>query len=208
MEEQSVQMMARLSEINLLEAIHPDLVWDEWIENKISHYKIPSLEWGIRTNWKGIPVQRVIFYALWLIRIPWNRSEKIIKRLRLPRAIRDVIKDAHTLWVELPTLELAKPSDYVHLLDKNMVLSIYTMYLSAGPKHIREALHTYITRWKQISPTITGHDLRDLGLPPGPEYKKILNKLRDAWLDKEIQTQDQERQLLKTLIKQYFSDLD
>jgi len=39
-------------------------------------------------------------------------------------------------------------------------------------------------------PLLTGDDLRSLGLRPGPKFKKILQAVRDAQLDGEIQTRD------------------
>jgi tRNA nucleotidyltransferase (CCA-adding enzyme) len=206
LEDRSVQMLARLHEINLLEAIHPDLIWDDWIENKISALKPTPPEWGIRTTWKRIPVERIIIYGLWLVRLPWRRTENVIKRLRLPKAIRDIIKGTCHLWAEIPALEFAKPSEFVHLLDPVPVLSIYVLFLSTDSTSIREALYTYITRWKNISSSFTGHDLQARGLPPGPHYKEILNALRAAWIDEEITTTEDEQDLLGKLIDQYLKE--
>ena len=36
------------------------------------------------------------------------------------------------------------------------------------------------------SPLVTGDDLKELGLPPGPVYREILDRIRDAQLDKQI----------------------
>jgi tRNA nucleotidyltransferase (CCA-adding enzyme) len=206
LEDRSVQMLARLNEIHLLEAIHPDLIWDDWIEDKISALKSPPPEWGIQDTWKRIPVERIIIYGLWLIRLPWSLNENVIKRLRLPKAIRDIIKGTCHLWAELPALEFAKPSEYVHLLDSAPVLSIYVLFLSTDSTSIRGALYTYITRWKGITSSVTGHDLKARGLPPGPHYKEILNAIRAAWIDEEITTPEDEQDILEAIIQQYLTE--
>ena len=203
MEEHSVRMLARLNEIHLLEAIHPDLVWDGWIQEKITDLKTPPPLWGIDAEWKGIPVQRILVYTLWLIRLPWYRSEKIIKRLKLPKALKEIIKVACHLWTEIPALKSAKPSEIVGLLDKAPVTSIYALFLSTDVTTIRNALQTYITQWKDITPNITGHDLRARNLPPGPHYKEILIILRAAWIDGDVTTSEQENNLLDELTKKY-----
>lgn len=40
-------------------------------------------------------------------------------------------------------------------------------------------------------PLLTGDDLKQLGLSPGPRFKELLDALRDAQLDKIVQTRDQ-----------------
>ena len=39
-EDNAVQMLARLDDLSLLAAIHPDLVWDEWINDKITNQRL------------------------------------------------------------------------------------------------------------------------------------------------------------------------
>jgi poly(A) polymerase len=48
---------------------------------------------------------------------------------------------------------------------------------------------------------ITGDDLRALGLTPGPKFKELLDAVRRAQLDEEINTQDQGIELVHDLLK-------
>ena len=43
------------------------------------------------------------------------------------------------------------------------------------------------------------HYLRSLGVPPGPTYGEILERLRDALLDGEVRTEEEEQALARTL---------
>jgi tRNA nucleotidyltransferase (CCA-adding enzyme) len=201
MEEQSVKMLARLNEIQLLEAIHPDLTWDNWIQEKILDINLPSPEWGIDAEWKGIAVHRILVYTIWMIRNPWPHSEKIIKRLRLPKVIKEIIKATCTIWLDIPKMNSFKPSEIVRLLEKVPVISIFAIFISTESTAIRKLLHTYITRWQFITPSITGHDLNAMDLPPGPQYKEILNFLRAAYIDGDITKPEEERTLLEKIIK-------
>jgi tRNA nucleotidyltransferase (CCA-adding enzyme) len=63
-----------------------------------------------------------------------------------------------------------------------------------------------MAEWRHISPSITGHELRALGLPPGPVYKRILKRLRDEWLDGNVSTLQEEKQLLKKLTREEMED--
>ncbi len=51
-------------------------------------------------------------------------------------------------------------------------------------------------------PFISGKDLRDLGIPPGPQYTGLLNRLRDAQLDGHATTRDQSLELARRLARE------
>jgi tRNA nucleotidyltransferase (CCA-adding enzyme) len=63
-------------------------------------------------------------------------------------------------------------------------------------------MKNYLARWQYVKPRATGHDLKQLGLSPGPEYKSILRQLRNAWLDGEINSEKGEKKLLERLIEE------
>lgn len=51
-------------------------------------------------------------------------------------------------------------------------------------------------------PLITGEDLKPLGLPPGPQYRLILDQVRDAQLESLINTPEEALALAKTIAGQ------
>lgn len=74
-------------------------------------------------------------------------------------------------------------------------------FAASNPIH-KDLLLKYMTSWRKVTPTITGHDLRNFGLPPGPQYARILAGLRTAWLDGEIHSREEERSLLSRLVRE------
>ena len=46
---------------------------------------------------------------------------------------------------------------------------------------------------------ITGDDVIQLGIPPGPAYRELLDRVRDAQLEKRINTRDDAARLIRTL---------
>lgn len=48
-------------------------------------------------------------------------------------------------------------------------------------------------------PLISGDDLKDAGLPPGPVYKRIIEAVRDAQLEKRVSTKQQALELARNL---------
>jgi tRNA nucleotidyltransferase (CCA-adding enzyme) len=61
-------------------------------------------------------------------------------------------------------------------------------------------LQNYLEKWRHVKPYTTGHDLKQLGLPPGPKYQNILDRLRAAWLDGEVTSEKEEIDLLRRVL--------
>lgn len=69
---------------------------------------------------------------------------------------------------------------------------------TAGVEVARDAL-----AWptEKLNPPflLTGDDLREIGVPPGPQYRTILEQIRDAQLNEKIASREEAIQLVKTL---------
>ena len=57
-------------------------------------------------------------------------------------------------------------------------------------------LDRYMAEWRHVRPTLTGDDLRALGLPPGPVYTRILDTLLSARLDGKVRDEVGEREIV------------
>jgi tRNA nucleotidyltransferase (CCA-adding enzyme) len=196
-------MLARLHELELLAAIYQDLTWDNWLAEKIGliHLQSPGIEWEIAQEIKGMSVNLRLAYALWLLRLNGQQARRATNRLKMPRAVAEEILAARRLWQEISLLREVEPSKVVSKLSEIPHLAIYVVYLACEDPKIREILLKFVTRWRHVEPTITGHDLRNRGLPPGPAYKEILIALRAAWLDGKIDSAAQEAELLESLLR-------
>jgi len=76
------------------------------------------------------------------------------------------------------------------------VLSVLT-----DSERVRQRLDLYEREWSTVRPTIDGHTLRALGVPPGPVYGEILARVRDALLDGEIAPGEGELELARSLVR-------
>jgi tRNA nucleotidyltransferase (CCA-adding enzyme) len=203
-EAQVTKMLARLDELGMLKAIHPDLIWDEWLRSRIEAIacSVPESGWGLN-DIDRISLKRDLSYIIWLIRLPAGQARSVISRLKFSAELGKTILSARQLWVDIFTLEGLLPSDCVDHLKDLPLLAVYAVYLSTSSDSLRDLLLMYVTKWKNIQLTINGHELRALGLPPGPEYRHVLETLRKAWLDGEITSEEEERNLLRILLEGY-----
>jgi len=58
----------------------------------------------------------------------------------------------------------------------------------------------FLTRDRQVLTTVNGEDLKQFGLRPGPQFKRILNRLLTERIDGTIKTAVEERALARRLV--------
>jgi tRNA nucleotidyltransferase (CCA-adding enzyme) len=198
-----LEIMGRLQNLELLKAVHPGLVWDAWLDERFTRLSQAELEdvWFAGETDSDRGIKRQLAYILWFIRLSTRQVARVIRRLKLPVKMRAMILPACELWGNRDELVTAVPSAIVARLEDVPLLSIYALYLATDDGGLRGHLHSYVHQWKDVSPLINGHDLRQLGVPPGPVYRKILGQLRSAWLDGQISTKEAEAALLKELLE-------
>ena len=201
-EERAPQMLARLNELDLLKAIHPQLTWDGWIKDKLDSPLILKIgsEWELPCKNSHYTYKRDIIYILWMLRLEYAEARNIIKRLKLSSELSKTILAACQLWDDLAELEGNSPSEVVNRLDDVPRLALYSIYIACEQHALQKMIYAYVTEWRNITPKTRGDDLKAIGLPPGPVYRFILEELQTAWLDGVITTEEQEMALLERLI--------
>ena len=50
---------------------------------------------------------------------------------------------------------------------------------------------------------VTGHDIKAMGLPPGPVYKRILNEIEELRAEGKVRTREEALEVLKDLVERY-----
>ncbi len=201
-EEHAAAMVDRLNELTILNAIGADLVWDKSLHDLIDSLpgKVPPVEWNVAKDSVGLNINHSLCYTILLMRS--TDVKKVCKRLRLVRTLTDVIIQASNLRAKLKDLSSKQPSQVTRELDRISNLAIYAVYLESDQPKQKGILSRYLSSWQHVESIITGKDLRESGLPPGPLYAEILTRIRSALLDGEIKTKKEEKELLEKLVRQ------
>ena len=97
-------------------------------------------------------------------------------------------------------LKNMKPSDVVIRLEGIDPLAIYANYIASEDEALREIFWNYVSSWSHVYPRTDGYLLQQLGIPPGPIYRQILQTLRGAWLDGTVSSPTEEESLLEQLL--------
>jgi tRNA nucleotidyltransferase (CCA-adding enzyme) len=201
-EKKAASMMERLDELGVLEAIHPTLDWEKTLSKQVESIPdvIEGLDWDLPATFAGIPLRRALSYAVWLSRV--QEPGEVIRALKLTTDLSDAIESACSLLSDVQDLVGEPPSRITHRLDRVSLVGILTAYVVTERERVKDLLMRYVDEWQEVEPVTTGHDLRDRGLPPGPRYSEILIGLRDAWLDGEIDSEEEELALLEEYLEE------
>jgi tRNA nucleotidyltransferase (CCA-adding enzyme) len=67
----------------------------------------------------------------------------------------------------------------------------------AADEEVRRWISHFFTHLRTVTTHLSGHVLMELGIPPGPIYKKILTTLLDARLNGLVVTREDEIALVR-----------
>jgi len=196
--------LLRLSELGILEAIHPGLCIKE-AEKKLLNAIYDVLAW-YELLYLEKKVKKWQLYLTGLITgLSFEERKKVIKRLgitgRIAKEIVSAPEKARSLIQKIKDKTSLKNSQIVELLkDSTPEFLLYCMALSEGT--VKQAISRYITELSKVRPEITGKDLKNLGFTPGPGYRKILDAVKRERLDGRLRSKRQEIEY----VKKYFGE--
>ena len=190
--------LCRLSELGVLEHIHPALRCDRWLAARYNELR-EDLD---RQAWELRPQEEPFLHlALLLYRLGLGELQEVCKRLRISRDDRDDLQLMAGLRDSMPPLGRARrPSTVFRLLQPYPRRLLAVSWVATGRKRAREHLLRYQTDWRLVQPELTGEDLKSMGLKPGPLFGDLLAMLRDARLDGKVSTRREEETLLRRLV--------
>jgi len=187
-EPNAVSMLKRLDELDLLSVIHPALAKF----NQSSLVTVKSDE--------AVLQNRNSRWILWLMHLSDQEIEFINKRLHFPADLLKILHSATSLNANLTAVVGLKPGQVVEFLEGYSIKALEVLSSAVRDEEIRNILTKYLSDWWHIKPKTTGHDLKKRDIPPGPKYTEILRRLRAAWLDGEVKSEEEEKTLLDNLL--------
>lgn len=133
-------------------------------------------------------------------------AETLARWLRLPAPLVRLMHDAALLvglWGQLGEDE-QKPSATYRLLQGLDVRALEAA-LNIDPL-VRDIvassrLRDYLARLRNVKTELDGHYLRAVGMPPGPQYKRVLDALLDAKLDGMVSNRADEEEFVRRILR-------
>ena len=202
-EDEPAKAMGRMRALDLLKFIHPGLKFTEEarrlfaaVGEALTWFKLLYLEVNIE--------QWFVYFLGMLDRMKDTAAEEALERLAVPAKIREKVRIARMRSREV-LYEFTKdgripPSRVYDLLKPLDMETVLLMMAKAKKDAPKKYISLYLTRLRDVRVTVTGEDLKKMGIPPGPRYKDILAGLLDAKLDGAIKTPEEEIEYVKNLV--------
>lgn len=199
-ESDPAKVLRRMKELDLLKFIHPALKGSAEAERLFGGIG-DALTW-FRLLYLDIPAEKWFVYFLGLLdRLKNTTVDEVLARLSVPIRIRERIRAGRARCREVlyvfykePGL---KPSRVYDLLAVLPIEEILLIMAKAKQETAKKYISLYLTHLREVKVSLTGHDLKKLGIPPGPQYRKLLAELLDAKLDGVVRNRDEEIEYIK-----------
>jgi len=194
--------VSRLAKLDLLRFIHPGLKWSARLDGLLKAVE-DTMRW-YRLLYLDRPLDGWLVYFMALMEIlPPQAVGETIKRLGISASDAGRIKAGHATAMailrRMTRRPPPKPSEVYRLLTGLADETLLLLMAKAKSDTVKRQVSAYFTTYQRTKSLLTGADLKALGLKPGPQFRKILDRLRDARLDGDVVNEADERRLLKKM---------
>jgi len=203
-EKNPIDAIKRLDEYDLLSVVHPSIEFNNQMISMFNSVK-KVLSWHDLLFLEE-PYMRWAVYFLALTRhCDKETADEICMRIELAPRYKTILckerfeADRSMLWME-KSLPTKNSTIYKHLAVFRIELILYMM---AATKHetVKRSISNYVTRLRYINTSVTGKDLKKMGLEPGPIYREILQAVLDAKLNGQLKTPNDELDFVKSYVR-------
>jgi tRNA nucleotidyltransferase (CCA-adding enzyme) len=194
------QALYRLQELGALEIISPGLHCDRWLRTRFESLRRAATD----PLWSPNAEQRTFAYlALLLYRLPDEQVHAFRKRLKLSHD--DVQRLAQVRRIKQHLYELEQEqadSALYRWLSPYSSEALLVVWCAAG-ETVRRQIRRFQAELRDVRVLLGGQDLIErYGLKPGPVFRRIFDRLRDARLDGLVHTRQDEEELLEQLLSE------
>ena len=206
-EKEPIKAIERMAGLGLLPCIHPDLKFIPETRRVIGETG-RVLAW-FRLLYLDDACEQWQIYLLALcdtlgheafedvcqrLAVPGRVTAKVFSQRRQAQGMLDALQRRIRRGPPVRNSELYS---WFHPLSLEMLL-----YLAAAARQdeVKRFISLYLTRLRLLRPTLDGEALKTLGLRPGPEFRRIMDRLLAARLDGEVTTTEEECALALELI--------
>ena len=189
-EKQPENALMRADELGVLARLHPHLKADKWLAHRFRQ---------ARRIWRPERPPLPFYLSILFYRLPWTDVQQLAKLLKLDHETYRVVSGSDGLKDRLAILSLEgqPPSIVHHQLRGADDLAVVANLLCTASAEARRNIELYLDRLRYVRPELNGDDLMELGVPEGPQMKKVLQKLLDGRLDGEINSREEEVEMVE-----------
>ena len=189
----------RMADLDLLEYLHPELLLKNRVKTLFASAR-QAIDWH-RLLFTGEPCRHWLVYFLCLLAdLDEGAVLSLCQRLSVAPRLqhiftveREAVHRATNLifWRRMHTAPPSPSEIHGWFQPLSTEVLLYAMARS-GNEQVQRCLSSYFTHLRSVQCLLSGSDLHQLGIFPGPVYTEIFKRLLAARLDGELVTRDDE----------------
>jgi len=193
--------LKRLRQLDLLQFIHPKILKNsasvtvlDRVEETLSLSKIITLVDNLEVG--------VIYFMAMLYDLKPAEREQVAVRLqltaKLKRRLREDLEGCKLCLKTLQRNRKFQPSEIYDLFSPLSPEAVLLLIAVSENETINKQVLLYFTQYHSSADfSLTGDDLIDMGIKPGPVYKTVFKTLRDARLNGRVRSREEEVALVQ-----------
>jgi tRNA nucleotidyltransferase (CCA-adding enzyme) len=195
-----IKTLKRLGDYELLKVINQSLVFSQALEELLQSAH-DTISW-FELSFLKEKYDRGMIYMMALLH-GLNKEDRMsaLNRLNLSQKMKEKISRGFQAAEDI--IKRLRPEDnvgiYRMLKDRDIETVLFAM-AAAREAAKKKAISHFLLELRRIRPILKGHDLKNLGIPPGPAYSEILNKALDEKLMNRLSTKEEEIAFVKKLL--------
>lgn len=194
------KLLRRMRDFDLLKFIHPSLKGSAETERLFAGIG-EAFTW-FKLLYLDIKAEKWFVYFLGLVdRVKDLTVNEILERLSAPERIRERVRQARGRYRDVLYLFYkepdVRPSRIYDLLAPLEIEVLLLMMAKAKQEQAKKYISLYLTHLREVKVSLTGHDLKKLGIAPGPKYRKLFAELLNAKLDGIVRNRDEEIEFVR-----------
>ena len=200
-EEAPEKILKRLNDLDLLRFVS-SLLTSNREKEKLFTQMQAVFKWH-EFLYQGKPVNKLQYYILGLL--DHMKNEDVVEFCKgmemSERVRRTVIDNTERLRDAMAKLSMGiyvmkKSETYRTLEPLSREAKLFIMAKTKS-EEIKKTISGYITSRDFCKPLTTGEDLKKLGIKEGPIYKEVLERLKDAKIDMNLKTKEEEARFVE-----------
>jgi len=204
-EENPLKSLKRMEELGALKYILPEVELNEETVIRLNKVKDNYNFW--KCNIPDEKIQLWMIYICCLIKnLEKNQMQRIFKRLIFKQKCLDNISYIYSNLdqvIKMISLKKKISPSVIYLKLKGLPNEVLFLAMAESDTDIvKERINNYFEKYKKEILYISGKELKELQVKPGPIYSQILNKLLCAQLDGEVKNKRDEIRFVKKILKE------
>jgi tRNA nucleotidyltransferase (CCA-adding enzyme) len=195
-EEEPEKVLKRLQDLDLLKFIYGRLTFDKEKERLFVQMRMVSKWYDLL--YRGKQSNKVEFYILGLTDglkdedvLGFCKTTEMSEPLR-KRVLDDSRAIKETMLKFLFQLSAMKKSAIFRQMEPLSEEAKLFIMAKTRSDEVKKIISNYITYADSLKPSLTGKDLKNMGIREGPIFKEILESLKEAKIDRGLKTREDE----------------